>query len=164
MNSAGGKKYRALTKHHPHGQNPAFHVINLKRSASSGLRVSPFPTSLTWNVCPVVLDVHLMQSRLSGGVLHCDRPVQVVRDQRLGRFPRGHQDLACKKGGGASSEKKFSRHWKNIVVWLCLLTCDFALSEGKRYHHVEGSEAAAVHAAPHWIQFVRRHLEEDRRT
>lgn len=57
-------------------------------------------------MCPVVLDVHLVQSSLGGGVLHCDRPVQVVRDQRLGRFPRRHQDLACKRGAEPTSEKK----------------------------------------------------------
>lgn len=58
--------------------------FTLKCSACSGLHVSLFPPSLTWDVCPVVLDVHLMQSRLGGRVLDRDRPVQVVCDQRLG--------------------------------------------------------------------------------
>lgn len=114
-------------------------------------------------MCPVVLDVHLVQSSLGGGVLHCDRPVQVVRDQRLGRFPRRHQDLACKRGAEPTSEKKVSRHEGQTAVPSRRLTGDFALAEGERDHHVEGPEAAAVHAAPGWIVFVRRHLEEDER-
>lgn len=59
----------------------------------SGHQVSPFHLIwftnqcvccvLTWDVCAVVLDVHLVQAGLSRRVLHCDRPVQVVCDQRL---------------------------------------------------------------------------------
>lgn len=111
---------------------------------------------------PVVLDVHLVQSGLGGRVLHCDCPVQVVGDQRLGRFPRGHQDLACEGGGWGV------RGWCEIVfttkgqtvIPLRRLTGDFALPEGERDHHVERSKAAAIHAAPDWVVFVRGHLRK----
>lgn len=58
----------------------------------------------------------------------------------------------------------FTPKGKNPAVRSRCLTGDFTLAEGERDHHVEGSKPAAVHATPHWIVFVRRHLEEDRRT
>ena len=39
---------------------------------------------LTWDVRPIVLDVHFMQAGLSGGVLHGDGPIQIVCNGGLG--------------------------------------------------------------------------------
>lgn len=45
-------------------------------------------------------------------------------------------------------------------VRFSVFTCDFSLPEGERYHHVERSEAAAVHAAADWFVVFWHHLEE----
>ena len=49
---------------------------------------------LTWDVDAVVFDVHLVQACLCRGILHCDSAVLVIRDVRLGHFPRWHSHVA----------------------------------------------------------------------
>lgn len=57
----------------------------------------------TWDVCAVVLDVHLMQASLGGGVLNRHRPVQVVCNQRLSRFTWRHQHFTCRENQSSAS-------------------------------------------------------------
>lgn len=53
--------------------------------------------SRTRDVDAVVLDVHLVQTGLSGSVLDGNSAVLVVCDVRLGHFARWHSDLTLSR-------------------------------------------------------------------
>lgn len=51
---------------------------------------------LTWNVVPLVLDVHLVQASLCGLVLDCDGAILVISDMWSGSLARRHPHLTWK--------------------------------------------------------------------
>lgn len=65
---------------------------------------------LTWDVRPVVFDVHFMQAGLGGRVLDGDGPVQVVGDGGPGGFTRGHEHLTWQ------GRKRDARHLEKTFM------------------------------------------------
>lgn len=67
--------------------------MELNQKEDKQLASCCYGAQLTWNVVPIIFDVHLVQASLCGLVLNCDGAILIVGDVWAGGLARRHPDL-----------------------------------------------------------------------
>lgn len=94
---------------------------------------------VTWNMVPIILDVHFVQASLCWRVLYCDRAVLVVSDVGTGCSTRWHTHFTC----GTDTEHFLSSPWKHRGVRAYdgeTLTCDLSFLHGEGNDQTKGPQ------------------------
>lgn len=96
----------------------------------------------TWDVVPLVFNVHLVQAPLSGLVLDGDGAVLVVSDVRPSRFSRGHPHLTCQMTVWVWDQTiTKANHAREKDAFLeGRRTCDFTLLRCEGHQEVDWAE------------------------